>query len=286
MRWRAEALTLGLLLVGVVARAEGPLNLSEGEVPAPQSRVAFGQSNEIFSPLLADPREIQLSTSYYRHHNTNTGEVALGHTWGMSRWYMGKWAFQWDLAGMAYSQFLVSGDVNKFETVDFIGRLPLEVRRGWFSGRFMLFHQSSHLGDDYIRDTGNTGFRYSVDGLRGQLSADLTDWARTYVGGIYLLHSVPSPDRSQVQSGFELMSRDMGYLQHYTFKYYAAQDVEWWENVGWNPNSNSVIGVRLGEPEGDRAMRLELGYFVGHSPYGQFYAQKDHYADIKIAFDL
>lgn len=282
--------TLWLASLLLAARAAGaatqPVEAVTGEAPA--NAVVFAQSHDVFSPLLADPREIQLSAQYYRQYGNNVGDVALGHSWGMSRWYTRdrKWTFQWDIEGMAYSRFLVSGSVNKFETVDFFARVPLEVRHDWASGKFMLFHESSHLGDDYIRDTGNKGFRYSVDGLRGQLSADLTDWARLYGGGIYLLHSVPSPARGSLQSGFELMSHDMRYLSHYTFKYYAAQDFQWWENVGWNPNSNSAIGVRLGQPEGHKAMRLELGYFAGHSPYGQFFLNREHYADIKIAFDL
>jgi hypothetical protein len=33
-------------------------------------------------------------------------------------------------------------------------------------------------------------------------------------------------------------------------------------------------------------VRVQFGYFTGHSPYGQFYAQKEHYADFGLAFDL
>lgn len=284
----SKTLWLASLFLAAHAAA-APVGPKEAETTeaAPPS-VVFAQSNDVFSPLLADPREIQLGVQYYRQYGNDVGDVALGHSWGMSRWYSRdrRWAFQWDIEGMAYSRFLISGSVNKFETVDFIGRVPIEVRHDWASGKFMLFHQSSHLGDDYIRDTGNKGFRYSIDGLRGELSADLTDWARVYGGGTYLLHSVPSPKHGALQSGFELMSHDMHYLRQYTVKYYAAQDFQWWENVGWNANSNSVIGVRLGQPLGHKAMRLELGYFAGHSPYGQFFANKEHYADLKISFDL
>src|SRR5579872_4938167 len=114
MRSRASlacALALGLWRTASAAETSAP----------PQNAAVFAESQEIFSPLLADPRETQLSASYYRRHGDNLGEVALGHSWGMSRWYAqhGKWAFQWDIEGMAYSQFQVSGSVNKFETVDF-----------------------------------------------------------------------------------------------------------------------------------------------------------------------
>jgi hypothetical protein len=35
-----------------------------------------------------------------------------------------------------------------------------------------------------------------------------------------------------------------------------------------------------------RSIRFQLGYFDGHSPFGQFYTQREHYTDLSIAFEL
>ncbi|MHB2026279.1 MAG: DUF1207 domain-containing protein [Elusimicrobiota bacterium] len=248
----------------------------------------FPNSWELFKPLLADPREIQLGASYYRFHGNNDADVALGRDWGLTRWQSadGLWLWQWDIEGMAYSRFQIGAGVNKFETVDFFANLPIEVRRGSFSGKFYLYHESSHLGDDYIRDTGNTGFRYSVEGVRAVLSEDIGRFLRVYGGGGYLIHSIPAPQRGDLQAGFELTGPDLRFLKSSIAKPYFAQDVQSHQNAGWNLNSNTTAGLRFDARAGaKRSVRAFIGYFTGHSPYGQFYFLPEHYAFIGLGFD-
>jgi hypothetical protein len=48
-----------------------------------------------------------------------------------------------------------------------------------------------------------------------------------------------------------------------------------------------VTGLKFNFPESlTRAVRLQLGYFDGHSPFGQFYTRREHYADVSFAFEL
>ncbi|MBI4376018.1 MAG: DUF1207 domain-containing protein [Elusimicrobia bacterium] len=246
----------------------------------------FPRSDEVFRKLLADPRQIQLWASYYRHEGRNTGDVGLGHSWGMRRWLWKEWTLQRDIEGLANSRFLLSGSVNEFQTVDFFANLPLEFRRREFSGIFMLFHESSHLGDDYIRRTNDKGFRYSVDGLRTVLSLEPPGPARIYIGGSHVLHSIPSPDRGAIQAGLELTGPSHKMLGRYPAQPYLAQDFHWKETVRWNGNSHTVLGVKLKIEGVIRSMRMQVGYFNGHSPYGQFYTRHEHYADIGMGFDL
>ncbi len=250
---------------------------------------AFPNGGEVFTPLLADPREIQLSASYYRREGENDADVALGHSWGLVRWRTGilsDWLWQLDVEGMAYSRFQVGGGINEFETVDFFANLPVEIRKGPFSFKAELFHESSHLGDDYIRDTGDLGFRYSAEGARGLASVDLRRFLRVYAGPSWLIHSVPAPQRWTLQSGFELTSDDLHWSSRAPMRLFVAEDLQSRENVQWNPDSGTVAGLKIGFRETPRSVRVQFGYFTGHSPYGQFYAQKEHYADFGLAFDL
>lgn len=278
---RAGACALSLLGLGL---AEPGASRAASKTPYG----VFPRPFEIFRKLMADPREIQLSASYYRLNGMDASDVALGHGWGLARWY-GKdnvWAWQWSIEAMAYSRFRLTGAVNEFQTVDFFANLPLEIRRGAFSGKFMIFHQSSHLGDDYIRRTNDLGFRYSVDGLKALTSVEPGELLRLYGGGTYLLHSIPSPKRGGLQAGFELTSNDLGWLANYPTRVYLAQDLQPRENIQWNVNSRSVLGLRIGFKKETRFMRVHIGYFTGHSPYGQFFTQREHYADLGISFDL
>ena len=258
--------------------------------PAAANVDLFPRPNEIFPALVADPRHIQLSASYYRLDGQNTSDIALGRAWGLTRWRSGEnqdWLWEFDLEGMAYSRFRLGGGANEFETVDFLGNLPVTVRRGDVSFKSGLFHQSSHLGDDYIRLTGDTGFRYSVEGLRAQAALDPWRFARGYIGSEYLLHTVPSHGRWSVQSGIELSSGDLEWSKGAPTSLFLAEDLQWHERVQWNPDSHLVAGIKLSFRESPaRAVRVAVGYFTGHSPFGEFFARRTHYADLSVSLEL
>ena len=269
---RLAAAAVLLAAAATTARANQPYGL-------------FPESEQAFRRLIADPRHVQLGINYYRLQGRDTSDVALGHSWGMARWYSHDdcWMWQWNLEAMAYSRFTVGGSVNEFETVDFFANLPLAVRHDAFSAQAMLFHESSHLGDDYIRRTTDRGFRYSLEGLKTTVSYEPAPWARVYGGMTYLLHVVPIPQRRAFQGGFELTSKDLELSRKYPVRVFLAQDLQSNENVKWNLNSRSVMGVNLGFHDVPRYMRIYVGYFDGHSPYGQFFARREHYADLGVS---
>lgn len=256
--------------------------------PRPGSFVLFPDSERVFRQLIADPRHIALGASYYRQGGRDTADAALGHSWGLAHWATngGFWQWQTNLEAMAYSRFIVGGSVNQFETVDFFANLPLAVRHGIWSARGMLYHESSHLGDDYIRRTGDRGFRYSVEGLQLHFSAEPFPWLRAYAGMKQLLHVVPAQGRSTAQYGLELTSRDLDSRGDYPMKLFLAQDFQNPAYNDYNLNSNTELGVIIGFREVQRVMRVFAGYYTGRSPYGQFFRQKEHYLDLGVSFHL
>jgi hypothetical protein len=274
---RLAKLLVALILILVAGRAFG----EEKGPPFPEVGVLFPR-------LVADPRQAQTTAVYYRLAGEDMADVALGDTWGLRRWYFGEsgdTAVQADVEGMGYSQFKLSRGVNEFETIDFFANVPVEIRRGPLSGRFTLFHESSHLGDDYIRSTGNTGSRYSVEGVRQVVSLDLGRFLRVYGGGGYLLHRVPNIPGGSLQGGFELVSADLRVSPPHA-RLYVAQDFQSKEYVGWNVNSNTEAGVRLGYDGVRRQLRLHVGHFQGHSPFGQFRDERVSYNSLGASFDF
>lgn len=272
-------------------RLAAALLLASLSAPAAAASVdLFPRPNEIFPLLIADPRHIQAGASYYRLDGRNTSDIALGHSWGLTRWRSGAlqdWLWESDFEGMAYSRFTIGGGVNEFETVDFFANLPVTVRRGDVAFKGTLFHESSHLGDDYIRRTENQGFRSSNEGVRLQAALEPRRFARLYAGTTYLLHSVPDGGAWSLQGGLEFFSDDLTASKRVRTRLFLGQDFQSHQDVRWNMDSHTVTGVKLNFHESlARAMRIQLGYFNGHSPFGQFYTQRTHYADVSIAFEL
>lgn len=261
---------------------------ARADADEPSRSALFPDSHHLFTRLLADPRQAQTSARYYRLNGRNTADVALGNTWGMQRWSLGRdgdWKVQWNIEGMGYSRFLLSGSVNEFQTIDFFANLPVEVRRGRTSARFTVFHESSHLGDDYFRRTGDAGSRYSVEGARAQGSFEPWKILRLYAGGSELLHAIPAIGRGTAQAGFELKTPDLRWLPDPCWVY-LAQDVQSKQEVAWNVNSDTELGFRVGFPGALRSMRVHVGYFSGHSVYGQFFSRKESYFNTGASFDF
>src|SRR3569623_2706081 len=71
----------------------------------------FPEDQRVFHELIADPRHVQLGVSYYRLAGRDNADAALGHSWGMARWYLkdDKWVLQWNVEGKAYSRFILGG---------------------------------------------------------------------------------------------------------------------------------------------------------------------------------
>jgi hypothetical protein len=274
--WLSSAALLVLLAAPAGAQKQPRLKL-------------FPAANEVFPRLLADPRQVQLSASYYRLRGRDISDVGLGHSWGLGRWRGGpqqSMLWELDVEGMAYSRFHVKGGVNEFETVDFVANLPLTMRRGDVSFKGTLFHESSHLGDDYIRRTGRTGFRYSTEGVRLLAALEPHRMVRAYAGGSYLLHAVPVMEKGTLQAGAELMSDDLGWTKRLPIRAFAGQDVQWRERVGWNPDSRTVAGLKFGIKDGTRALRVQAGHFRGHSPFSQFFREREQYTDFSLVLEL
>lgn len=197
--------------------------------------------------------------------------------------YSARPGLAWNIEGMAYSQFKLSGAVNEFQTADYFANLPVEFRRGKTSGRFTLFHESSHLGDDYIRSTNSTGYRYSVEGLRGVFSLEPRRWMRIYGGGTQLLHRIPSVRPTILQGGFELTSSAV-IRRLPNWSAYLAQDFQSKQQNQWNVDSNTELGIRMGAEGIRRLIRAYIGHYEGHSPFGQFRTRRVSYNNIGAGF--
>lgn len=250
----------------------------------------FPKSDELFHRMVAAPRYAQTLLSFYRQKGKNLADVALGNTWGLVRWGdpSGGWQTQLNFEGMAYSRFRLEGVINEFQTIDFFANVPIEARRGKFSARAMLFHESSHLGDDYIRRTGDTGFRYSVEGFRLTTSYDLHPFVRVYAGAMGVIDGVPGGQKGDFHGGFEVRTRDFDWLpfEGHQCWAYLAEHLILRGRSAWNPSTKTVLGIRIGVPRVVRAMRIQVGYYSGKSPYGQFFTEYEGYWDLAVVFDF
>ena len=244
--------------------------------------------DDVFRPLLAAPKEPRFFGTYQRvrfrdaNRSLNVGLITAGGTFGL--WSLREAAscngFQVSLFGAIFSQFNLDADSTDLINSDFQVGFPFTWRHGPLSTRLRVYHQSSHVGDEFLLrnpefDRVNLGFE-AVDVV---VSLD-PSWWRVYVGGSYLVRRKPALDRYVVQWGLELRSDShpsplLGKLMEgIYFTPVFGMDFKSLEQFGWNVNSSVMGGLEWSRVGSTRRFRLLLNYYRGHNPYGQFFDQK------------
>ena len=272
-----------------------PESEASGYVPLPRG--------DVFCPLLADPKGQRSFVSYLIERNgaddddAQVGSVGISDAFGLLRFGGPKHGdgFQISLAGSVFAQFDL--DVNTYDLInaDYIIGFPITFRRGVFSTRFRVFHQSSHLGDEFLLRENNPDFErenISYEAADMLISLDGGPF-RVYGGGEYLLRRDPSDlERYVAHGGFELRParRLLRFGSLAGVRFVAAGDLKASEQQDWKP----AISIRTGfefdrprdsEPPG-RRWGLLFEAYDGPSPYGQFFRRDVRYLGAGIHFTL
>jgi len=282
----AEAQTVGAPRCGAgVHEAE-----AEGTVLFPQ--------DQIFCPVLADPKEPRTFVSFLRGtfrslddpagKGTNIGSVGLGDTFSLLRWGgpSQREGGKLHVMDSIYAQFDLETESNDLINADYIVGLPLTFRRSGFSTRVRLYHQSSHLGDEYLLrgepiERENLSFE-SVDFLLSQEMGPL----RVYAGGERVFRREPETVAAKLfHGGAELRTGRAGPLQ-----IVGGVDLKTPEQHDWSSAISGRVGlewVRSGPSDHPgRLVTLMLEMYQGPSPYGQFFQDDISYVGVGLHFGL
>jgi uncharacterized protein DUF1207 len=259
--------------------------------------VAFPQ-DQIFCPTIADPKEarsfVSLLHGTFRSlddpsgKGTTIGSVGLGDNIGLVRWggpAPGE-GVQLDVVGSIFAQFDLGTPSNDLINADYLIGLPLTFRRSGFSTRVKIYHQSSHLGDEYLLrsediDRQNLSFE-SVEALASQELGPL----RLYAGGERVFRREPDTLPSKLfHGGAELRSGRAGSVQMVSGLDLKATDLH-----NWSPAISGRVGLEVirREPGGHpgRLVTLMLEVYHGPSPYGQFFQDDISYVGVGLHFGL
>jgi Protein of unknown function (DUF1207) len=239
---------------------------------------------ELFAPLLADPRQPRFSMSYQDYHTPSkefsAASVALGEYFGFARGLFGEsGSSQFGIQAAVFALFNLDAPSSDLVNADYWVGFPLSYRKGPWSFLVRLYHQSSHLGDEFL--LGNPGVNrvnLSYEELEGLASYEWERW-RVYGGGGYLVHAEPDLAPKQLHGGVEYVRpRAAG-----RFDFVAAVDLRSSEELGWRTSRSYQAGLEF-KGASTRRVRLMLEYYRGHSPNGQFYRESLRYTGLGLYF--
>jgi hypothetical protein len=267
-----------------------PAEEARGYTPLPRGSV--------FCPLIADPKGLRSYVSYQRgdveEFATNIGSVGIADEFGLVR-FGGRNpgdGVQLSLTGGVFAQFDLDAQSYDLLNADYVIGLPITMRRGGLSGRLRVYHQSSHLGDEFIlRDNAPERENLSFESAELLVSQDLGP-LRVYAGGEYFFNRDPVElPRGLVHAGAEL--RPAGNISFGTagrVRPLAAVDVKAVDEARPRVGVSARAGLEVGRArEGvapSRRWSLLYEFYNGPSPYGQFHQNDVRLSGIGFHFSL
>ncbi len=247
--------------------------------------------DDLFRPLLADPKQPQFfalwqsTQSRFERTNANIGSIGVGENFGFYTRRTGCNGWQISLLTGIFAQFNLDTPNSELINIDFNVGVPLTWRYGNWSARLRFYHQSSHIGDEFLgANPGfqNIGLQYEeVDMI---VSYDFLKWLRLYGGGAVMVNRQPARiDRNTAQWGFETRSPTpwgrsylFGVLSNpILFSPLLTADFKSLEQQDWYINTNFLMGFDMARAGSFKRLRILFNFYHGYNPYGQFfYSQK------------
>jgi len=286
---------------GVAAQIPAPTRCAVGIPASEVSGYVPLPRGDVFCPLLADPKGQRSFVSYLHETSDqgdmNVGSVGISDAFGLLRVGGPKPGdgFQVSLAGSVFAQFDLESTSYDLVNADYIIGLPITFRRKAFSMRFRLYHQSTHLGDEFLLRENNPKFvreNISFEAAEMILSLDGGPF-RVYGGGEYLLRREPKDlERYVAHGGVELRParRLVRFGTVAGVRFVAGGDVKASEEQDWKPAVSIRTGFEFDRPRDTdppgRRWGLLFEAYTGPSPYGQFFRNQVRYFGAGIHFTL
>jgi hypothetical protein len=263
----------------------GPLYADDSMIPAPvlengqqPVETILFPTGDLFRPLLADLKEPRFYFSYRRYNydddNIDGFAGGYGEIFGLYRKMDRDKGTSWQISfgGGIHSQFNLDAPSFALVNTDFTVGFPFAWRKGRDSYRLALYHQSSHLGDEFLLQTKANRLEFSYEAINFIASREWAEW-RGYAGGEYLVHRVPDLRPLQVQAGVEYYgkSRVLG-----RGRPVGGLDLKVNQEQDWGTVNTSVkAGLQFdGTAPNGRFIRVLLEGYRGFAPHGQFYTSR------------
>lgn len=265
--------------------------IEESMLTADSAMLATGilPSGHLFKPLLADPRWAHFSVAYRNYvgkniDGTNNAAVSFGETLPFYRANFGQSIVQWEVGLQAgvFSDFNLDAPSSDLINTDFIASIYSSMRAGNASAFARIYHQSSHLGDEFLlrKLTSLERINLSYEGVDLRLSYEFPYGIRVYGGGGGIFHKEPSTIKPwSVQYGVEF--RSPWRLDIASIRPILAVDIKNHEQNNWNADISARAGIQFDNFQTfNRRLQLLAEYFNGNSPTGQFFKEKVEYIGI------
>ncbi len=213
--------------------------------------------------------------------------IGFGETIGLYRFFGNQEGngLQFSLQAALFAQFNLDTPSSDLINADYIIGLPITYKCGGNSLRLRIYHQSSHLGDEYLQ-TINPSERINLSYETIELIYSY-DWykLRIYAGGEKIYNRQPSDLKTRsYHLGMEFRGSKERVLSG---RVISGLDMKSTEENNWHVDTSVKGGLEFGHSSpGQRGLRLTGEWYKGYDPHGQFYNNRVEYYGIALALSF
>jgi hypothetical protein len=246
----------------------------------------------LFCPLLADPKQPRSFVSGLRstlesstddtEEDITIGAIGIGDEIGLLRSGRGSGnAVQLNLDAAVFAQFDLGTSSYDLINADYVVGLPLAIRFSGFGARFRVYHQSSHLGDEFLlRSEHPERENLSFEALQLILSQEIGA-LRLYGGGELLFNREPEDLAAKlVQGGVEVRAGTERVRWVAAADAKSSEEHDWKVAISARSGVELTAGTRAGHP--GRVWAVLAEFYSGPSPYGQFFREQMRYVGVGL----
>lgn len=250
----------------------------------------FDDKSQLLIPVkIADPEEIMCDIKFLKCSNDKLSadkqfQLSFG---GMAPLFTmcaadNQFVLSFNAKGMIKSRFGFFTESFDLIHSDYYGglfvyfRAPLKISKGF---EMFYYHQSSHLGDDFIFNNGGIPMNYSHEVLKLTHYLDI-------LKNLNLSSSLAIDVRkdTSIDKGRISIQLDADY-NHLLGRRTAriGGHISSSEITGWTPSYNLLLAYEMNLPDSKKSKQiLSFEYFNGFSTLGQFYKKKEEHLSVGI----
>jgi hypothetical protein len=186
------------------------------------------------------------------------------------------------LAGV-FSQFNMDDPSQALINTDFLVGGQVSWRRGRVSSRVRVYHQSSHLGDEFIlRNPRVARVDFGFEAVDGLVALDHDLW-RVYAGGGVRFFSHAELGPGVLRGGIEAHQRPTRGRRPRAI---LAVDLTAHQAGPWRGAVTGAGGVEWTGVSSGRRLRALVIAFNGPSPWGQFFDERMRHVGAQLQFEF
>lgn len=207
------------------------------------------------------------------------GEVVLGENFPLVALKGGPRPIVLGLGSQAYGRFSLDDSKSALISLDWVAGLNTTALLGPWALTLQLYHESSHLGDEYADHFGAARLDWTREVVSGWASYGSGDWRFTG-GASYVLDDGLGLPKPGAALGIDFRGSGHGKVEPIIGVYTEATSA-----TRWRLSTSAKLGVEFA---GQGTSRLGLA-LIGHdglSTQRQFFREESRYIGLELRIDL